>query len=65
MKIVLATGGFDPIHSVHISYLRAARALGDKLIVGLNSDNWLQRKKGSPFMPFDERKIVLQNLWTK
>ena len=62
MKIVLATGGFDPIHSGHISYLRAARALGDKLIVGLNSDNWLQRKKGSPFMPFDERKIVLQNL---
>ena len=55
MKIVIVTGGFDPLHSGHISYLRAARQLGDKLVVGLNSDQWLTRKKGRPFMPISER----------
>ncbi len=45
-KIVLVTGGFDPIHSGHIEYFRAAKALGDELIVGINSDAWLSRKKG-------------------
>ncbi len=38
MKIVLVTGGFDPIHSGHIAYLKSAKALGDKLVVALNSD---------------------------
>ena len=55
-NIVLVTGGFDPIHSGHIAYFKAARQLGDMLIVGLNSDAWLTRKKGRPFMPFDERQ---------
>ena len=45
MKIVLVTGGFDPLHSGHIAYFKAARTLGDMLIVGLNSDEWLTRKK--------------------
>lgn len=62
MKIVLATGGFDPIHSGHIAYLLAAKALGDKLVVGLNSDAWLTRKKERPFMPMTERKSVISNL---
>lgn len=62
MKIVLATGGFDPIHSGHISYLKKAKRLGDKLIVGLNSDDWLTRKKGKPFMTFKERKSVISEL---
>ena len=60
MKIVLITGGFDPIHSGHISYIKAARALGDILVVGVNSDDWLTRKKGSPFMPFKERAAVVR-----
>ena len=59
-KIVLITGGFDPIHSGHISYIKAARALGDILVVGVNSDDWLTRKKGSPFMPFKERAAVVR-----
>lgn len=59
MKIVIATGGFDPVHSGHIKYLKAAKQLGDGLVVGLNSDSWLTRKKGRPFMPFVERKAVL------
>lgn len=58
-KIVLATGGFDPIHSGHIEYLKSAKKLGDYLIVGLNSDDWLTRKKGRPFMPMIERSAVM------
>ena len=59
MKIVLVTGGFDPIHSGHIEYLREARELGDKLIVGVNSDAWLTRKKGKPFMNWEERATIV------
>lgn len=62
MKIVLATGGFDPIHSGHIAYLNTAKKLGDILIVGLNSDEWLARKKGAAFMPFQERSTVMKNI---
>ena len=60
--IVIATGGFDPVHSGHIAYLRAARELGDQLIVGVNSDAWLTRKKGRAFMPYAERVAVIENL---
>lgn len=62
MKIVLVTGGFDPIHSGHIAYFKAARALGDMLLVGLNSDEWLERKKGRAFMPWNERLCIVNNL---
>lgn len=62
MKIVLVTGGFDPLHSGHIAYFKAARLLGDMLVVGLNSDEWLERKKGRAFMPWNERLCVLNNL---
>ena len=62
MKVVLVTGGFDPVHSGHIAYFTAAKTLGDKLIVGLNSDFWLTKKKGRCFMPWDERRIVLESL---
>lgn len=62
MKIVLVTGGFDPLHSGHIAYFKTARELGDKLIVGLNSDAWLTRKKGQPFMPINERVTIIENL---
>lgn len=61
-KIVLVTGGFDPLHSGHIEYFKAARQLGDKLVVGVNSDLWLTRKKGRPFMPITERVSVVENL---
>jgi cytidyltransferase-like protein len=61
-RIVLVTGGFDPLHSGHIEYFKAAKALGDELHVGLNSDEWLINKKGRPFMPFLERANVIENL---
>ena len=62
MKIIVVSGGFDPIHSGHIEYFKSARSLGDKLIVALNSDNWLEKKKGKFFMPFPERKAIVENL---
>ena len=62
MKIVLVTGGFDPLHSGHIAYFKAARSLGDKLVVGLNSDEWLERKKGRAFMPWEERASIISEL---
>ena len=61
-KAVLVTGGFDPIHKGHIEYLREAKRLGDILYVGLNSDHWLTRKKGQPFMNLENRAIVMQSL---
>jgi cytidyltransferase-like protein len=61
-KVVLVTGGFDPLHSGHIAYFKAAKKLGDKLVVGVNSDAWLTRKKGRPFMPGGERVAIIQNL---
>lgn len=62
MIVVLVTGGFDPLHSGHIAYFKAAKKLGDKLVVGVNSDAWLTRKKGRPFMPGGERVSIIQNL---
>ena len=60
--IVLVTGGFDPLHSGHIEYFKAAKKLGDKLLVGVNSDAWLTRKKGRPFMPSTERIQIVKHL---
>lgn len=58
-NVVVITGGFDPIHSGHIDYINAARELGSILIVGVNSDEWLVRKKGRSFMPFEDRIAVV------
>jgi len=60
--IVVVTGGFDPLHSGHIAYIKAARELGDSLIVGVNSDEWLRRKKGQEFMPWEERATIIAAL---
>lgn len=62
MKVVIITGGFDPIHSGHIAYINDAHKLGDFLIVGINSDIWLTRKKGKFFLPSTERKIILESI---
>ena len=62
MKTVLCTGGYDPLHSGHIEYFKAAKSLGDYLIVGINSDDWLARKKGRSFMEWEERAAIVSNL---
>ena len=62
MKISVVSGGFDPIHSGHISYINAAKKYGDYVIIALNSDEWLRQKKGKEFMPFEERKAILENI---
>ena len=61
-KIVAVSGGFDPIHIGHIRYMQEAKKLGDKLIVILNNDNWLNFKKGYAFMPAKERKEIIEAL---
>ena len=60
--IVAVSGGFDPIHPGHVRLFAEARALGDKLVVILNNDNWLLKKKKSCFMKQNERKEVLEAL---
>ena len=59
--IILVSGGFDPIHSGHIKLINEANKYGD-VVVLLNSDAWLRNKKGKEFLPFDERKIIMQNI---
>lgn len=59
MITVVATGGFDPIHSGHIEYLKDASNCGTNLVVGVNSDAWLKRKKGRYFMTWEERAAIV------
>jgi len=61
-KVVVASGGFDPLHVGHIEYLNKAKELGDMLVVILNSDEFLIKKKGFVFMKAEERKTILKNL---
>ncbi|MFZ1075693.1 MAG: adenylyltransferase/cytidyltransferase family protein [Minisyncoccia bacterium] len=58
-KTVVVSGGFDPIHIGHIRMMQEARALGDRLVVILNNDNWLTTKKGFVFMPEAERAEII------
>jgi len=61
-KIVAVSGGFDPVHVGHIKHFREAKKLGGKLVVILNSDNFLKKKKGFVFMPFKERREILEGM---
>ena len=62
MRRVAISGGFDPIHVGHIEYIKAAKRLGGWLVVILNSDKFLIDKKGQVFMPYNERKTILENI---
>ena len=59
-NVIIVSGGFDPVHKGHMRMFREASNLGHQVIVGLNSDEWLSRKKGKPFMNFNERKEILE-----
>ena len=61
-NVIIVSGGFDPIHKGHMRMFREAANLGHQVIVGLNSDDWLTRKKGKPFMEFYERKEILEGI---
>jgi cytidyltransferase-like protein len=59
-NVIILSGGFDPVHKGHLRMFREASNLGHQVIVGLNSDEWLTRKKGKPFMKFEERKEIIE-----
>ena len=60
-NVIIVSGGFDPVHKGHIRMFREAANFGANVIVGLNSDEWLTRKKGKPFMKWDERAEILES----
>ena len=60
--VVAVSGGFDPLHIGHVRMMQEAKKLGDKLVVILNNDNWLKKKKGYFFMPQDERAEIIKAL---
>ena len=60
-NIIIVSGGFDPVHKGHIRMFREAANFGANVIVGLNSDDWLTRKKGKPFMKWEERAEILES----
>ena len=60
--VTIVTGGFDPLHSGHIAYFKAAKEFGNSVCVGVNSDEWLTRKKGRPFMTMTERMAIIKEL---
>ena len=57
--VVIISGGFDPVHKGHVRMVQASAEVGELLVVGINSDDWLQRKKGKEFMTFDERVEIM------
>ena len=60
--IVVLSGGFDPIHIGHARMIIAASKLGAEVVVGVNSDKWLERKKGYAFMPWSERAEMAESI---
>ena len=60
-KLIILSGGFDPVHKGHVRMFEAASKVG-YVVVGVNSDKWLIRKKEKYFMPFSERKEILESI---
>ncbi len=60
--VIVVSGGMDPIHVGHVRMFKKAKSLGDELVVILNNDNWLKKKKGFAFMPEKERKEIIEGL---
>jgi len=60
-KSIMVSGGFDPIHKGHIRMIQEAARKGDVIVI-VNSDEWLMRKKGFVFMPFEERVEIIKSI---
>ena len=60
-KTIVVSGGFDPIHVGHVRMIQEASVFGDVIVI-LNSDDWLIKKKGYTFMPFEERAEILTSI---
>jgi len=58
-KVVMVSGGFDPIHHGHVRYFKDAKKLGDKLVVVINNDHWIRLKKGHGFMSARDRAEII------
>ena len=61
-RVVMVSGGFDPIHIGHLEMFKEAKELGNKLLVVLNCDDWLTRKKGRFFMNQDDRATLIKSI---
>lgn len=59
--IIAVSGGFDPVHIGHIRMIQDAARYGDVMVI-INSDDWLMRKKGYVFMPWEERAEIMGNI---
>ena len=60
-KTIAISGGFDPVHIGHVKMIEQAASMGGVLVI-LNSDEWLKRKKGYVFMPWEERAYIMGNI---
>jgi len=61
-KVMLVSGGFDPVHKGHLEMISQARKLADEVWVILNNDRWLSQKKGQEFMSQDEREYIMSQI---
>tara|TARA_R110000765_G_scaffold35714_1_gene80194 strand:+ start:2715 stop:3377 length:663 start_codon:yes stop_codon:yes gene_type:complete len=61
-KVMLVSGGFDPVHKGHLEMIEQARKQADEVWVILNNDNWLRQKKGQEFMGEKERQYIMSQV---
>ena len=60
--VLILSGGFDPLHVGHVRMIQHARDLAALVVVGVNSDTWLERIRGQAHMPFEERREVVASI---
>ena len=61
-RVVLVSGGFDPVHKGHLEMIEKASEIGEEVWVILNNDSWLREKKGQSFMNEDEREYIMSRV---
>ena len=59
--LIAVSGGFDPVHIGHVRMIQDAARYGDVIVI-INSDDWLMRKKGYVFMPIEEREEIIKSI---